>query len=142
MKSIQKLLFILIISSLTSGCVGVFSWDKAKNVKTVKLDPIDDFMGCWYVISAIPNSIEEGAEDSVKEEEEAGESEEIQDINDNEEEENGVATKEVVPESDDGEEHAEDPVGQEEDAESKAIKSIASSFAVLGKFHHDSSSFT
>ena len=57
MKSIQKLFFILILSSFTSGCVGVFSWDKAKNVKTVKLDPIDDFMGCWYVISAIPNSI-------------------------------------------------------------------------------------
>jgi len=66
MKSISKLVFSLICLSMTSGCVGVFSWDKAKKVKTVKLDPIDDFMGCWYVISAIPNSIEEGAEDSIE----------------------------------------------------------------------------
>ncbi len=66
MKSIKKLFSILILSSLTSGCVGLFSWDKAKSIKTVKLNSIDDVMGCWYVITAIPNFIEEGVEDSIE----------------------------------------------------------------------------
>lgn len=55
--------FLLSFSFLT-GCGGLFSWNKVNEVQTVQLDNVEDFMGCWYVISAIPTSIEEGAEDS------------------------------------------------------------------------------
>ena len=64
MHSVIRLGCLLIGFTLLTGCGGVFSWDKVNEVQTVKLDDINDFTGCWYVISAIPTSIEEGAEDS------------------------------------------------------------------------------
>ena len=48
------------------GCGNIFSWEKVSEVPTVALDNTEDFMGCWYVISSIPNSIEAGAEDSME----------------------------------------------------------------------------
>ncbi len=57
---------VVFILGSVSGCGGVFSWDKVREVPTIKLENTEAFMGCWYVISSIPTPIEAGAEDSVE----------------------------------------------------------------------------
>ena len=66
MKYFSKLLLTALCSLQLMACGSTFSWDKVDEVDTVKLESIDDFMGCWYVISSIPTSIEAGAEDSLE----------------------------------------------------------------------------
>jgi len=66
MKYASKLLLTVLLASQLMACGSVFSWDKVGEVETVKLKSIHDFMGCWYVISSIPTSIEAGAEDSIE----------------------------------------------------------------------------
>jgi len=66
MPFLARSLLLFCAVAAVSGCGGIFSWDKVTEVPTVKLERTEDFMGCWYVISSIPNSIEAGAEDSME----------------------------------------------------------------------------
>ena len=66
MQYFARIALLCLLSSQVMACGSVFSWDKANEVETAKLDNVEDFMGCWYVISVIPNSIEAGAEDSIE----------------------------------------------------------------------------
>ena len=66
MQYIAKIFATALITSQLLACGSMFSWDKASEVDTVKLQDVGDFMGCWYVISSIPTSVEAGAEDSIE----------------------------------------------------------------------------